>query len=390
MTMLFRNTSQSDPKPRRQGETHYAYLERSSHSVAVLLREKLEEWFALFPIEAKVEIASRIRSGDEANFESAFFELYLNALLRGLGYTLEAHPESDSVLRTRPDFLVKDEGVDAFYLEATVATELSRAGRGNAQLRESVLGAVSQIESPNFFLNVRERGRPTTVPSSKKLTRSLSRWLSTLDPDEIMSQMKEYGFQSLPSFMYRHEDWAVELSAMPKPEKLRGQPGVQALGVQYGSGFKRVKTVEAVKAALGNKIGKYGRLDLPYIVAVNALAAFGDGFSTREAIFGSEALVVDDEDEAVGILTRKQDGVFSAPDRNTRLSAALVLHPTTIAVTDPRLFHNPSTVLPVDGRICLLSQGKIHQSRLEIISGMLAREALNVDADWLGLERPLR
>jgi hypothetical protein len=124
-----------------------------------------------------------------------------------------------------------------------------------------------------------------------------------------MSQLREYGPQSLPPFMYQHEGWTVEFATMPKSEKLRGQASVRTLGIQYGSGFERAKTAEAVKTALGNKIKKYGKLDL---VAVNASAAFGDGFSIREALFGSEVFIVDDEDEAGGVLTRKQD---AAPRR---------------------------------------------------------------------------
>jgi len=393
MATLFMNSTQSDPAPRWQGETHYAYLERSSHPIAVVLRSKLEEWFASFPGGAKDEVAARIRSGNETNFESAFFELYLNALLGGLGYTVEAHPEPSAAVTTRPDFLVKEQGVDVFYLEAAVATELSTAERGNEQVRDTVLGAVNKMESPNFFLNVREHGRPTTVPSSRKLTKSLTRWLSTLNPDDAMGRLKQGGIQNLPPFKYQHEDWTVEFSAMPRSEKLRGQPGVPTLGMQHGSGFNLVETADAVKTTLGNKTGKYGQLDLPYVVAVNALAAFGDGFSIREALFGSEVFIVDDDDEDGGVLTRKQDGFFSVHDRNTRLSAALIvegLHPTTIASTEPKLFHNPSASRPVDGRICLLSQGKLHEGRLEVIPGMLAREVLDIDADWLGLEAIFR
>ncbi|HVT18580.1 MAG TPA: hypothetical protein VHQ90_20675 [Thermoanaerobaculia bacterium] len=391
--MLFRTTSQSDPAPRWGGETHYAYLERSAHSIAIAVRDLLERWFQLFPEDGRAEIATRVRSGDEANFMSAFCELYLNALLHGLGYSVEVHPEPNPALKTRPDFLVKAEGADAFYLEATVATELSTADRGVSRLRETVLRAINQMESPKFFLNVTERGNPATVPSSKKLRSDLTQWLSTLDPDEAMRLLKEGGPHSLPTFMYRYEGWTVEFSAMPKSPKLRGQRGVRTIGIHSTGGFTRVLTAEAVKRALKRKIGKYGKLDLPYIVAVNASESFGDSTATHEALFGSEVFIVNDEDEGGGILSRQQDGFFSVKDRNTRLSAALILpglHPTTIAVTEPRLFHNPSAKLPLDGRICLLSQGRARDGVIEILPGIPARELLKVDSDWLGLEGILR
>jgi hypothetical protein len=391
--MLFLNTSQSDPAPRWGGEAHYPYLERSSHFIAIAIRELLEQWFRQFPENGRAEIATRIRSGDEMNFVSAFFELYLNALLRGLGYSVEVHPEPNPALKTRPDFLVKEEGVDAFYLEATVATELSAADRGASRLRETALRAVNQMESPNFFLNVRERGNPATAPSLKKLKGTLSQWLSTLDPDEAMRMLKEGGPRNLPSIMYRHEEWTVEFSAMPKSLKLRGQPDVPTIGIHVGGGFTPVLTADAVKRALKRKLGKYGILDLPYIVAVNASESFGDSTAIHEALFGSEAYFVDDDDEGVGILDRQQDGFFSVKGKNTRISAALMLpglHPTTVAVVEPRLFHNPSANLPLDGRICLLSQGTAYDGRLEIISGISAREVLKIDADWLGLEGMLR
>ena len=388
--MLFTNPSPNDPAFKWRGEATYTYLERSSDSVAVAVRRLVEDWFALFPQNGRDEIAARIRSGDETHFGSAFFELYLNALLHGLGYTVELHPETKSDLPTRPDFLVREEGTDAFYLEARVATETSAAERGTEALRNAVFLAIDQMESPNFFLTVRERGSPRTAPSSSRLTRQLQEWLGTLDPDEAMRQLTSRGMRGLPPLIFRHEDWIVEFSAMPKSHKLRGRPGVRTIGVQFGPGFQPVTTADAVKRALKKKLGKYGKLGLPYIVAVNASGSFGEHSALLEALFGSETFLLDDANEAGGVLTRKQDGLYSIAGNNTRLSAALIvpgLHTTTVASTEPVLFHNPSAALVCEGRICLLSQGRISDGVIQIIPGTLVREILHIDADWLGLPR---
>jgi hypothetical protein len=129
------------------------------------------------------------------------------------------------------------------------------------------------------------------------------------------------------------------------------------------------------------------------ILSARRIPSRGDSTAIHEALFGSETYFVNDDDEGGGVLDRQQDGFFSVKGKNTRISAAIMLpglHPTTVAVAEPRLFHNPSANFPLDGRICLLSQGKAHDGRIEIIPGIPAREILKVDVDWLGLDGILR
>ncbi|MFY9823249.1 MAG: hypothetical protein WAM82_17835 [Thermoanaerobaculia bacterium] len=344
----------------------------------------MEEWFEIFPQEGCSEIEARIKSCDDANFKSAFFELYLNALLIGLGYSMEVHPEANTQVSTRPDFLVKYQDEPAFFLEAVVATETSREERGRAAIKDRVLDDIDSLESPNFFLHVKHSGEPSTAPSTKKLKKELSDWLSTLDSQDCFRLLRESGLRALPSFMFRHEAWTVEFRAFPKSDRLRGKPRVKTIGME-SAGLKYVDTAGAVRKVLKRKISRYGKLGLPFIVAVNAMQVHSDEIAILEALLGTETFVGDLESESME-LARASDGIWSVAGRNTRVSAVLVvkaLHSTTAAVADTRLYHNPSAALSCSGRITELPQATIGEKGLQTRPGVAAKDLLGIDLDWL-------
>lgn len=382
--MIFSNKQRDDPRPKSRAESQFLYLERSSDSVAKAIRELIEKWFATFPQDGQNEVETRIKSGDDTSFKSAFFELYLHALLLALDYSVEVHPQVRKETATRPDFLVVNSGRPSFYLEAVVATETSQGRRALDALKNRFFDEIDSLDSPRFFLHVRESGHAKTTPATKKLRRDLSEWLNTLDADQCLDLLKDSGLRSLPSFMFRHEDWTIEFRAFPKSELIRGKPHVKTIG-WYSSGVKKVDTAGAVRKVLKKKISRYGKLDLPYIVAVNALQIHADDNAVLEALFGTEMFIGDLDGEALEI-ARDSDGVWSLEGRNTRVSAVLSvkgLHPTTVAVANARLFINPSASFPCSGRITQLPRALFTDHGLQTLAGTEPREILGVDLDWL-------
>jgi len=119
---LFDDFERTFRGPAEYSKSDFDYLNRSDRIEAERIRALLEEWFERYPDQDKVEFASRFRQSDNRQFLSAFFELYLHALLSELDYEIEVHPDLPTSATRSPDFLAMRNGETAFYMEATLAT----------------------------------------------------------------------------------------------------------------------------------------------------------------------------------------------------------------------------------------------------------------------------
>lgn len=388
---IFSLDNQSDLRPRRHSETYSQYLGRSSHSIAVAIRRLLESWISAYPEAERAEMVARLRSGNDIAFQSAFFELFLYILLSKVGYEVEIHPEIAGLTRARPDFLLHGPSGERVYLEAVLVTEMSEQERAGKALRDVLLDGLNDLESPNFFVNAKWRGQPGSAPSISRLKRDILSWLNSLDPTHCEELLRTSGLRGLPTFRWEHDGWLVKFQAHPKTTKLRGKSGVPTLGIQMPE-IRRSNASKAMRKALKKKASRYGRLGCPFVVAVNSLHHTMDRISIDEALFGTEQVtfLADQEGNEKVALDRAGDGVLVGNDqvRNTRISAIFVavsLVPTTIASNDSSLYfyHNPWAEWPYDGPLCRLTQVKAESGKLVVISGMQAKDLLDVDPGWL-------
>lgn len=377
--------------PRRESESYAQYLERSSHSVANAIRRLLDGWVEAYPEGARADLLARLRSGDDTLFQSAFFELYLYILIRKLGYEVEIHPGIAKGQEKRPDFLLHGPGNERIYLEAIIATETSHEDRARQSLKSVLIDTLNDMESPNFFVNIETRGLPKSPPSTARLKHDLRLWLDSLDPDSCLEILRRSDFNQLPELRWEHDGWQVKFTAHPKSLGLRGQADVRTVGIQH-TGIRRIDPAKALRKALKKKISRYGRLDYPYVVAVNFTQPFADITAVEEALFGTELMSVSASPEnTVALeLERARDGVLIGGDnpRNTRLSAVLIvatLHPTTIASTESSIFlyHNPWAERPYEGPLERLTQFRVEKGRRVRTSGLPGKDILGVEPGWL-------
>ena len=117
---LFEQLVRTEARPRRQNESSFEYLNTSARPGICAIRDLLETWFDHLPYGAQADISGRLRSREDVQHKSAFFELFWHELLRSGGYEVEIHPSMDDVV-TNPDFLARRYGVSQFYLETTLA-----------------------------------------------------------------------------------------------------------------------------------------------------------------------------------------------------------------------------------------------------------------------------
>jgi hypothetical protein len=120
--MLFDDIPRDFKGPCGHTEPHFNYLNRSARPSMIRIRQRLKSWFREYPSQTQAELEARFRSLDDIQHRSAFFELYLHALLIQLDFQIRVHPEipeSD----THPEFLVFRVGKPIFYLEATFSRQ---------------------------------------------------------------------------------------------------------------------------------------------------------------------------------------------------------------------------------------------------------------------------
>src|SRR5438046_1598069 len=89
----------------RYSEAHFAFLNRSAWLEAIRVRERLESWFARYPMAAddpgreRRDLRGRFRSPNDAVHFGSFFELLLHELLLGLDCRVFVHPPAPNSAR---------------------------------------------------------------------------------------------------------------------------------------------------------------------------------------------------------------------------------------------------------------------------------------------------
>jgi len=284
---LFNEMNRDFTGPKFYAESIFNYLNRSARLESKRIRDLLEQWFERFPSENQDVLRARIRSKDDRQHLGAFYELYLHELFSKSGFNVEIHPAVNNKT-THPDFRVLKDGKPLLYLEATLAA-LSDKDMSAKAREEQVYDAINRMKLPNFFIRVKVRGAPTTNPPGAKMRSFLENKLSNLDPNMVTKQLEQGDLEALPSWNWKHNDWQVNFSPIPKKPEARGKPGVRPIGLQMQSRWHTPHI--GIRDSIRDKATKYGELDLPYIVAINVTDEFGvDESDICNALFGEEQI----------------------------------------------------------------------------------------------------
>ncbi len=323
--MLFDEIERHDLSTATYQARHFEYLNVSARPEATESRKYMEEWFSKYPETEKEEIRARIRSNDDRQFDSAFFELFLFALLTQLGCSFEVHPVMAGDVLKKPDFLVTAPKGDRFYLEATVATDVSDEENAAEARKRVVYDSINKIESRDFFIGMNIEGDPKTSPPGKTIRGFLNKKLKEVDPDKIAEAYEKIGEEAVPKWKYSFEGWDITFFPIPKKPEARGKEGVRPIGMQ-SSGARWIDSSSSIRTSIEKKASRYGDLEFPYIVAINALGNAVDRESVLEATLGKERVVINTTTLAVERVERDWNGAWIAggAPKNTRVSGILV------------------------------------------------------------------
>jgi hypothetical protein len=366
--------------PALYAEPSFNYLNRSARAESGRIRKILEEWFSNYPTKDQFQLSSRFRSTNDNGLRSAFFELFLHELLIRLKCQLKIHPRVNGTTR-RPEFLVEDKSGCRFYLEAVLATGESEEDRAEKARMNVVYDVLNRLNSPNFFIGMKFKGAPETPPSARKMMSFLAERLATLNPDELAKIIMSDGFKAVPQWSYEHQGWIIDFFPIPKSPKMRGRFGVRPLGTWFPD-VQIIQPHIPLREAVIEKAGRYGDLNLPYVIAVNALDDDVERINIMEALFGEERLVINQLRDA-----RIPNGalISSLGPRYTRVSAVLVASPI-LPWNVPRapicLYHNPWTKRPYNGALIRLPQAVPQGDHMELHDGESLGKIFDLPEDW--------
>lgn len=379
---LFKDGPRTDDSPGRHAEGPFEVLSRSARPDLARVRALLEEWFARYPREAQHHMKTRLR----AEWDGAWFELFLHELLLRLGCTAALHPMVPGVSRV-PDFLVRPASGEPFYLEAAAVTEETTATAREPRAHAHILDVLNEYWHPDFSFWLEElEGVPTGTPSRKALHDVLRRCVEGLDADRVMALYADGRVEELPRALFDDGGLRFSVVPIPKPAAIRGRPGGRAVGVgPQGGGV--VRPVEAIRAVVKGKARAYGTPEWPLVVAVNTVAGFGVARDdVVAALFGSEIVSYSPADDG-GTLGRARDGVWTAGSgpTYTRLSAVLLAAPAlpwNLPTAPICLYHNPWAARPYTGPLTRLPQAVPRDGHLEWREGLSTGALLGLPPTW--------
>ncbi|MEV6836339.1 hypothetical protein AB0N17_17805 [Streptomyces sp. NPDC051133] len=334
---VYASRNRTDAAPKRAAEPQAEFFERVAGPFWDQVRDVINEWWSRFPDRARPGLLSRLRDRNcDTNVYSALWELYLHAMLLGSGCSVEVERQTGTG-GYKPDFLVT-RGNEQFVVEAIWKAQKRDAG--SYSLPPQLSDSIDRLSSPNFFVACELHSAGTATPPQRRLTSGLTRWLASLDPDQVIADHERN--VPLPSHTWQEAGWCLTFQAIPRSPGKRGNPSSRTIGV-YPSAWVVEDGSERVLDAVTHKGGKYGDLELPFIVAVGRAADFPEDEDIERALYGSTVEYAYDRGSA---FSRKPDGYWTATydHAHSRVSGVLVVNnpaPWTWTKNTPVLWRSP-------------------------------------------------
>jgi hypothetical protein len=386
--LLFGEHLRTDTDLKSRCESEWAYLDRSDRVEARRVRAFLNRWAAEYPAAEQDELSARLRSEDDRKFESASFEITLFALLRSLGCDVVVHPALRNGSDKHPDFLATTPSGEPLYAEAATTSGHSHERAAATRRANTVLDLIDgRVVSPDLFLFLDVEGEPETPPEGRKLVDDLQQWIDGLDSDTVSARIETgQGLEHAPQMTWEHEGWKVVFSAVPMRPDACGK-GHRPVGAVVGEVLV-VDDRKSIRDAVLAKGGRYGELELPFLVCVNFEGLGIDERDEIEALFGQEQLVRYVSDPAAELVARRRpNGAWTGRrgPRYTRVSAAWLFRsvsPWNVASRKSTVYLNPWSSKPLPAIFRELDHAVVVDNEMNTRRGRSLSDVLGLPADW--------
>jgi hypothetical protein len=383
MTTLFDKVERVDDLPAWRDEDSFTFLNRAAGVVWQRQRDLLEAWYRDFPDEDG-DLRARFRAKDPRQHYPGWWELYVHALFRCLGYTMTVHPSIPGT-DARIDFLAA-KGYEEFYIEAAAVFSGIVSPTRQAKALVDILAAIDRLDASEYYVSLRVDRVGISTPSLRTIRGAIVRWVNSLDHGDVeqsdptdQSKWKEFSFG----------DWSLALRPHVWNRGSAVYPYRRFIGMQTGMGGM-TDDVPRLQAAVTRKGRKYGDVDKPMIVAVLATNGFVDDRTITGALYGSEAIrvnVATGEAQA----TRNLDGVWVGRRGpvGRKISAVLTgvgISPGSVARFEPTLWHHFAPHRPLTAALPLRSARAVNNDVEFSDAAAPIASVFGLPAEWPGPE----
>jgi hypothetical protein len=338
-TKLFDDMVRTRTDKKSFSEPDYLYLRESALPTQERIRFLLEEWLVAYPLSHHKHLLGLFQSLVTRQHWAGFFELYSHALLLSQNFKVEVEPMRGMTKKRRIDFLASRDAIPLFYVEATISIG-DNIMEGSYAWLDRLCDALDDLVSPNFRLHMQATKIPSpspNMPSTRAMRQFVKQQLANRKPDEIFAQMQIQQLSSIPLSTFDRDGWTIIVSLRPiSPEQRRSSSSGTLSSISYPAGWSYDSEIVPLSTSLDEKKpSEYGDIDLPYIIAVNAV-------NTMTPHNINEALI--------------KHGYFEQQPLVSAVLMANELVPRAIPRKTPILWHNPFAVYPLDQNMWLLPQ----------------------------------
>ena len=341
MENLFELTSEVINGPSNNNENPYNYYNKSNREDIKTIKLVLEKWFQEYPISERKELKNRFKK----DMDSAFFELFLFVLFKRQGFEVLIHPQLNKTNK-RPDFLVSKDG-EQIYVEAKISYDKSEEETSFERRKSEFYDNLNKIRIKGYLLRIVELEFKTKKqPSVKELIKIVEEKTHSLSYESVLEEFKQLGFDGGPRIEYNNDDLNIIIQPMPMKESKKNKISKNPIGMfpfeTYWGGGEI-----AIRNSILKKAKRYGNLDLPYLICINALGKKTNSeIDINNVIWGSLQYTFSDHNSIDnGKMMRKEDGIFynKGKSRLENVSGVFVtkVYPSSIPNSNYWLYQNP-------------------------------------------------
>lgn len=322
MLKLFPLKERIDLDAAFHNENTYNYYNRSARKEISKVRNLLNEWFSTYPENEQNELKARFKK----TFSSAFFELFIYQLFSNLGFQITIHPKIPGSSK-KPDFLLI-KGECQFYLEAKEARDISQEEQAQNNMINQLYDQLSKVRLSNFLIYIEELNlKSKKQPATKNIIKQIEEEATKHDPIIITKQIEREGLEGNKKFTYEDDDLKLIISLIPIIKDTTDPDSERAIGMYP---FESINggAQDSIKDSFFKKAKRYGILDKPYFICINAIGIKGNAeFDAENALWGSLSWTWSTNPlNRDGRWTRSRDGIFldETGPRSQHVSGVLI------------------------------------------------------------------
>ena len=374
---LFDDSVRNRKEGRQPRETIWGVLNRSAQPVAKPVRMELEKWFAGYPSVHRKGLRQRLKSRNDEQFYAAFFELYLHAVLRALGFDPKI-PCGDARKKAMQDFVVHKAVQLLFRVEAKFLWKEKEHDIQDKYMRE-IERALNEVSSDRLLFALGFQGQFTGQPAYGQVKGVFEDWLRSNEKSLLaLAPGDRDRLRDQPCFQIKEQGAILNIyiAAVRGPaDKCRRAFCAWSPGVQH------MQTDRRIRRELRGKATKYGKMQEPYIIAM-ATNDHVDELDMCNALLGEEVF-------GRNWTRRKLNGFWYGPrgPQNTRVSGVLIVPELSferIAEIEPLFYPNPwaDNPLPKDTLPFAYCELRDDGSMRETTRSRTIRGLLGLGKDW--------